>query len=74
MLKSPKTHISIRRVYIPTTVAKMLLTLKQEQDELKEPNEPEPTTQDKSKQLLELLGQSPELAEILIKTLSAKNN
>ncbi len=36
VLKSPKTKSSVRRVYIPQTVAEMLLTLKQEQEELKE--------------------------------------
>ncbi len=38
-----------------------------------EPKQPEPSIDDKSRQLLELINQSPELAEILIKTLSAKN-
>lgn len=36
VMKSPKTKSSIRRVYIPSTVAKSLVELKNEQDELKE--------------------------------------
>ena len=36
VLKSPKTQSSVRRVYIPKTVAEMLLVLKKEQEELKE--------------------------------------
>lgn len=36
VIKSPKTQSSVRRVYIPTTVAKMLVELRKEQDEIKE--------------------------------------
>ncbi len=36
VLKEPKTATSIRRVYLPKTVAEMLIKRKQEQEELKE--------------------------------------
>ncbi|WP_317854863.1 tyrosine-type recombinase/integrase [Chakrabartyella piscis] len=36
VLKTPKTQSSVRRVYIPKTVAEMLLILKKEQEELKD--------------------------------------
>lgn len=36
LLKKPKTKSSIRRVWLPKTVAEMLVNWKQEQDELKE--------------------------------------
>ena len=36
VLKKPKTQSSIRKVFLPGTVAKMLVTWKNEQDELKE--------------------------------------
>lgn len=36
VIKSPKTKSSVRRVYIPNTVAQSLLELKQEQNEIKD--------------------------------------